>query len=83
MDTGLILAILGSTVTIIGSTIAMMIWCRQETNSLRKDAQDDRRDFVNLVRNIEKSINEMKIENKDFHYRLLEIEKGRNKAVVQ
>jgi len=69
-DWGIIIAIVGSSIAIIGVVIAMMFWVRQESNDLRKDAKEDRKDLLNLVRSIE-------IEMKDFHYRLLEIEKGR------
>ena len=69
-DVGIIIALAGIGITMVGSVIAMMFWVRQESNSLRTDAKEDRKDLLNLVRAIE---NEMK----DFHYRLLEIEKNR------
>lgn len=74
---GLIIAIVGSAVAMIGVVIAMMFWCRGEANSLRNEAKDDRKDFLQIIRNIENCITEIKMENKDFHYRLLEIEKTR------
>lgn len=69
-DLGIIIAISGSTIAIVGVIIAMMFWVRNESNSLREEAKEDRKDLLTLVRVIE---NEMK----DFHYRLLEIEKNR------
>jgi len=70
MDLGIIIAIVGSAVAIIGVVIAMMFWVRQEANSLRGEAKEDRKDLLQISRNIE---NEMK----DFHSRLLEIERSR------
>mgnify|MGYP001564123725 CR=1 FL=1 len=69
-DIGLIIAIVGTGVAMVGVVVAMMFWVRQESNELRKDAKEDRRDLVTIVRAIE---NEMK----DFHFRLIEIEKSR------
>jgi hypothetical protein len=74
---GLIIAIVGTGIAMVGVVIAMMFWCRSEANSLRNEAKEDRKDFLQLIRCIEISINEIKSENKDFHYRLLEIEKKR------
>ena len=70
MDIGIIIVIIGSAIAIIGIVMAMMFWVRQEANALRIDAKEDRKDLLSLVRSIE-------IEMKDFHYRLLEIEKNR------
>lgn len=69
-DIGLIIAIVGTGVAMIGVVIAMMFWVRQESNSLRNEAKEDRKDLINIVRAIE---NEMR----DFHHRLLEIERIR------
>lgn len=68
MELGIIIAITSIGVTMVGVMIAMMFWMRGEANSLRAEAKEDRKDLINLVRSIE---NEMK----DFHYRLLEIER--------
>ena len=70
---GLIIALVGSTISIIGVVIAMMFWVRSEANTLRVEAKEDRKDLVQISRNME-------AEMKDFHYRLLEIEKSRFKA---
>jgi Flp pilus assembly protein TadB len=70
MDLGIIIAISVGTVSIIGVVISMMFWCRQEANSLRAEAKEDRKDLLQISRNIE-------TEMKDFHYRLLEIERAR------
>ena len=70
MDTGIIIAIAGSTVAIIGVIISMMFWVRGESNDLRKDQRDDRKDILELIRAIE-------FEIKDFHYKILEIERNK------
>lgn len=70
-DLGIIIAIVGSAIAIIGVIIAMMFWVRNEGNELRKEQKEDRKDLLQLVRSIE-------TEMKDFHYRLLEIERKRN-----
>lgn len=70
MDLGLIVAIVGSTIAIVGTVIAMMFWSRTEANDIRKDQKEDRKDLLQLVRSIE-------LETRDFHSRLIEIEKSR------
>lgn len=70
MELGVIIAITGSSVAIIGVVISMMFWCRQESNSLRQDAKEDRREFMQISRDIQ-------MEMKDFHHQLLEIQKER------
>jgi hypothetical protein len=72
MDNGVIIAISGSTIAIVGVVIAMMFWCRQESNSVREAQKEDRKDILELIRAIDR-------EMKDFHYRLIEIEKARSK----
>lgn len=70
MDTGVAIAVAASAVAVVGVVISMMFWARQEANSLRGEAKEDRKDILQLVRSIE-------LEMKDFHYRLLEIERNR------
>jgi len=69
-DIGLIIAITGSAIAIVGTVLAMMFWVRQEANSLRNEAKEDRKDILNLIRSIE-------LEMRDFHYKLVEIEKNK------
>lgn len=66
----LVIAIVGSAIAIVGVVIAMMFWVRSEGNSLRAEQKEDRKDLMQLVRSIE-------MEMKDFHYKLLEIERNR------
>lgn len=66
----LIIAIVGSAIAIVGVMIAMMFWARSESNDIRKEQKEDRKDILELIRAIE-------FEIKDFHYKLLEIERSR------
>ena len=70
MDLGIIIAISGTGVAVVGAVLSMMFWCRGEANSLRADAKEDRRELMQISRNIE-------MEMRDFHARLLEIERAR------
>lgn len=63
LDLGIIIAIVGSAIAIVGVVIALFLWNRQESNA-------DRRDFAGILRAIQD-------EMRDFHTRLLEIEKAR------
>lgn len=63
MDIASVIAIVGTGMAFIGTVIALFLWNRSEANS-------DRRDIVNIVLAIQ-------IEMRDFHNRLVEIEKGR------
>lgn len=76
-DIGLIIAIVGVGVAMVGVVIAMMFWVRTEANSLREDAKEDRKDLMQISRNLEIAVDAIKTEMKDFHYKLLEIEKTR------
>jgi Ca2+/Na+ antiporter len=70
MDIGMIVAIVGSAIANIGAVLSMMFWVRSETNEIRSVQKEDRKDILGLIRSIE-------LEMKDFHYKLLEIERGR------
>lgn len=63
MDVGIIIALLGSTIAIVGTVIALFLWTRSEANA-------DRRDIFNLVLAIQE-------EMRDFHGRLIKIEESR------
>ena len=77
MDLGIIIAISAIGVAMIGSMLSMMFWTRSESNSLRNDAKEDRKDFMQISRNLENVIISIEKEMRDFHFRLLEIEKGK------
>jgi hypothetical protein len=74
MELGIIIAIVGSAIGIIAIVIAMFLWLRSEANNDRRYIsaiqRDDRKDILELIRSIE-------FEIKDFHYKLIEIERGR------
>ncbi len=67
---GLIIAIVGTGIAMIGVVITMMFWVMQESNTLRSDAKEDRKGLINIVKSIESEI-------RDFHFRLLEIERSK------
>lgn len=69
-DTGVIITLIATTMGSTGAILAMMFWCRTEANSLRDQATMDRREIIDLIRAIDGEV-------KDFHYRLIEVEKGR------
>lgn len=79
-DVGLIIAIVGVGLTMIGVVISMMFWVRVEANSLRTEQKDDRKDLLQVSRNLELTVSAIQNEMKDFHIKLLEIEKLRNKT---
>lgn len=54
-----------------------MFCVRTEANELRADAKEDRKDLLQISRNLELTLSAIQAEMKDFHYRLLEIEKSR------
>ena len=72
-DVGIIIAVVGSAMANIGVVISMMFWVRSEGNVLRADQKEDRKELLQISRNIE-------TEMKDFHYRLIEIERHRLNA---
>ena len=73
----LIIAIVGTGIAIGGVVIAMMFWCRGEANTLRAEAKEDRKDLLQISRNLELAVMAIQTEVKDFHKRLCEIEAKR------
>lgn len=76
-DLGIIIAVVGVGVAMVGVVIAMMFWVRSEANSLRLEAKQDRKDFLQISRNLELAVNAIQTETKDFHFRLLEIQRNK------
>lgn len=74
MDVGIIIALLGSTIAIVGTVIALFLWTRSEANS-------ERRDLAQIVRSLEAftrdNITVIRDEMRDFHSRLIKIEESR------
>lgn len=68
-DVGLIVAIVGVGIAIVGVVISMMFWVRSESNSLRNDQKEDRRELIQISKNME-------LEMKEFYHQLLNIKKG-------
>lgn len=73
-DMGIITALMGCTIAIIGTVIAMMFWVRSEANSLRAEAKEDRKDMMQISRSLELAVINIQQEMKDFHTRLCVIE---------
>ena len=78
-DIGIIIAIVGTGIAMVGVVIAMMFWVRSEANSLRTEAKADRKDLLQISRNLEIALNAMQVEMKDFHGRLCIIEERNRK----
>ena len=61
--------------------LPLWLWTRSEARAdarqIHQDITQDRRDFIQFVRGIEHSIKNMELDNRDFHHRLLEIERSR------
>jgi hypothetical protein len=64
---GLIIAIVGSAIAIVGVIVAMFIWIRGEANADRRENNSDHKEILSLIRAIE-------LEIRDFHHKLLRIE---------
>jgi hypothetical protein len=75
-DIGLIIAIVGTGMAMTGIMIAMMYWCRGEANTIRAEAKEDRKDLMQISRNLEITINAIQVEMKDFHNKLFEIRRN-------
>lgn len=76
MDWNQVLTIVGTNIALIlaslGTTITLFLWARSEASQDRRqwhdEASQDRRDMLTLMRGIQDEI-------KDFHCRLLEMER--------
>jgi predicted membrane protein len=83
MDIATIVTILGSTFAIIFSMLGCFLWVRSEANNdrnaLSNVQREDRKDLLQISRNLEMIMKEMQQENKDFHTRLCVIEQSRGK----
>ncbi len=61
MDIGIVIGMLGTAVTLVGTVLGLFLWNRSEANA-------DRRDMVNIVLAIQSEV-------RDFHNRLIEVER--------
>lgn len=73
--------ILGMVLGNLAIILPIWLWARSENRSDMRRLEDtqalDRRDFIAAIRGIESNIVEIRLENKEFHHRLLEIERNR------
>jgi len=74
-DIGLVIAIVGTGIAIVGAVLAMMFWSRSEANNVRMELKEDRKDMLQISRNIEITVQAIQNEMKDFHHQLLNIKK--------
>lgn len=79
MDYGVIIAVTGTGVAMVGVMISMMFWMRGEANTLRAEAKEDRRDLMQISRNLELTVGAIQNEIKDFHGRLISLEERSRK----
>lgn len=77
MELGVIIAVVGSAVAIVGVVISMMFWVRSEANMLRAEQKEDRKDLLQISKNLEMTMISIQNEMKDFHNRLIQIERER------
>lgn len=76
-DIGLIIAIVGVGLAIIGVVISMMFWSRTEANSLRAEQKEDRRELMQISRNLELTVTAIQAEIKEFHRQMYELQSKR------
>lgn len=78
-DLGIVIAITGSAVAIVGVVVGMFLWLRGEANNDRRHFQDiqrdDRKELLQITRNIENTIQAIDREMRDFHRELLDIQR--------
>lgn len=72
-------AVIASTIAILGTIIGLFLWLRTEANADRRELasvqKKDREDLLTLTYGFKETLNEMRFEMKDFHNRLINIEK--------
>jgi len=80
-DLTTLIAVLGSTSTILAVIISLFLWLRSEANNDRRDIhhvqREDRKDLLQIARNLETTMMAIQNEMKDFHNRLCLIEEKR------
>lgn len=78
-DVGFIVTVLGGAFGIMAVMIAMFLWLRSEANNDRRHFQDiqreDRKELMQISRNLEITVQAIQNEMKDFHRQLLELKK--------
>ena len=79
MDLGIIITVVGASLANIGVLISVMFWTRQEANSVRAEMKEDRKDMLQISRNLETAIQAIHAEVKDFHARMCAIGEKRQR----
>lgn len=78
LDFTTLIAVIGGTFTILATMISLFLWIRTEANSDRRQIQDvqreDRKDLLEISRNLENTMRAIQMEMKDFHDRIFKIE---------
>ena len=78
IDLATLISVIAGTFTIIAFMLSMFLWLRSEANSDRRQIQEiqreDRKDLLQIGKNLESMVAAIQIEIKDFHSRLCIIE---------
>lgn len=78
LDMATLIAVIGSTFTILAVMISLFLWLRTEANADRRHIQDvqreDRKDLLQISRSLEITMQAIQQEMKDFHNRLCSIQ---------
>ena len=76
-DISTLLAVLGIGISNIAITTSLFLWLRSEANndrrSIHEAQRNDRQEFLQLNRSIEKTINCIQLEIKDFHCKIYDL----------
>ena len=78
MDLATLVAVLAGTFTILATMVSLFLWLRSEANADRRHIheiqREDRKDLLQLTRNIENMIQAIQTEMQDFHSRMAAME---------
>ena len=85
MDWTQVLALMGAVfIANMGVIIPMFLWVRSEANADRKEfnaiQREDRKDLLQISKNLETALQGIQQEMRDFHNRLCSIEERKNKG---
>lgn len=79
-DVGLIVAIVGVGIAMVGVVISMMFWARTESNAIRQEQKEDRRELLQISRNLEMTVVSINAEMRDFHQQLLALQRDKSNS---
>ena len=81
IDITILIAVIASPFAILGVIISLFLWLRSESNADRRRFDDilekHQKEMAEVSKNMDKTIVAIQFEMKDFHNRLVEIEKDR------